>query len=384
MNQFVRYIAFIALAAVMAACGGNDPGPTPDKVSRTVLVYMEANNNLASDALRDIHEMEIAADDGALDGGGRLLVMRSAPQGCSLLEIVKGASPVTLIEYDVNSSDSAVALTPDFMRRVFADMRSLAPADDYGLVLWSHATGWMDEETSIPRAPQLRSFGYHQPTRARMRVTALRNALEGEGFSWIYFDCCHMGSVEALYELRNCATTFVASPTELPAEGMRYDLNVPLFFRKTPDLVGAARTTFENYAADGTFCSISVVDATKLPFLATATRRVMEEASVLPGDYKGKPFMRRQISPICTIYDMADYMKALAPTGPVMQSWQRALADAVVYSAATPTCLGLDLTGYCGLGSNIIFNTETDPKLFGYDTYAWWTDVVSHLAYIDN
>lgn len=365
-----KILIFAAMAAAMTACGSDSPDDRP-KVSRTVLVYMAANNNLASETVYDIHEMEVAADNGALDTGGRLLVLRSTSAGTELMEIVKGAEPVTLLAYDDIAAGESV--DPETMRRVFDDMRSLAPAESYGLVLWSHGTGWMDESGPRLSAPQLRSFGYDAGR--RMSLPELREALEGQGFDWIYFDCCHMGTVEVVYELRDCARIIVASPTELPVEGMRYDKNVPLFFKPVPDLVGAARNTYENYA-DNSFCTMSVVETAKLGMLATASRRVFEEAAGLPDDFSGIPFMRRQVSPICTIYDMADYIRALGASSTALDSWTKAYNDAILYSAATRKCFDLDLTGYSGLGCNVLFRAE-DSKLYNYDRTAWWADVVS-------
>ena len=38
---------------------------------------------------------------------------------------------------DHNSSDPAV------MKMIFEDMKSLAPTNSYGAILWSHATNWV-------------------------------------------------------------------------------------------------------------------------------------------------------------------------------------------------------------------------------------------------
>ena len=371
MKLFLRLMAIMATAFVALSCSDNNGREPVEPISRTVLVYMAADNNLSYDSQRDLHEMAIAVDEGALDRGGHLIVMQATERGQKLLEVVKGKNPVTLVEY----TDTGSVLTPEFMKGVFSDMRSVAPAESYGLVLWSHATGWMDETSVLPW-PSPRSFGLD--VKQRMSLAALHDALSGQGFEWIYFDCCHMGTVEVFYELRDCASVFVASPTELPAEGMRYDINVHHFFNPSgADLVSAAKATYAEHS-ENSFCSMTVVDASRLDYLATATRRVVEESAGLPSDYRGIPFMRRQISPICTIYDMADYITNLSPSAPVLASWRRAYDAAILYSVATPNCLGLDLTAYSGLGSNILFN-EDDADLFGYKRYAWWKDVMSHM-----
>lgn len=366
------------MACGLAACGdkNDEPDPTGNIEPRTVLVYMVANNNLAANALADIHEMEIAADNGALGSHGRLLLFKNAASGNSLVEIVKGAQPIVLKTYPPSTEGEAV--TVEMMREVFADMKNLAPAHDYGLVLWSHGTGWMDDDRA--RSPQLRSFGDDGGGSKgyKMKVTSLREALDGQGFEWIYFDCCHMGTVEVLYELRDCARVFAASPTELPGDGMRYDHNLPVFFAKEVDLAKAAANTFDYYNKYGPYCTMTVVESARLDDLARATRRVMEEAQPLADDYEGIKFMRRQVSPVCTIFDMKDYIAALGASAPVYEAWERAYDNAITYSAATPTVFNLDMTNYSGLGCNIMFN-PIDSALYGYNTYQWYDDVAKHL-----
>ena len=76
-----------------------------------------------------------------------------------------------------------------------------------------------------------------------MNVTTLARVLEDENFSFIYFDCCFMMSVETLYEMRNTAPVIAGSVTELPVDGMPYHLNLSSFFRQgSADLIQAAKT----------------------------------------------------------------------------------------------------------------------------------------------
>ena len=114
---------------------------------------------------------------------------------------------------------------------------------------------------------------------AEMKVTTLAQALEGRSFDFIYFDACLMGSVEVAYELRKLTPWIVGSPTELQVYGMPYHKNVPMFFLREPDLVGAARNTYEYYA-DGTdgmvpAASMVVIDTRALDDLASATRDII-------------------------------------------------------------------------------------------------------------
>ena len=92
--QTFKYILFFFIAAaacIFTGCGsssGDEPDPSPpvQRHTRTVLVYMAANNNLSSYATADINEM-IAGASG-IPAGSRLLVFRHHTDGTQrLIEI---------------------------------------------------------------------------------------------------------------------------------------------------------------------------------------------------------------------------------------------------------------------------------------------------------
>ena len=168
MKKVLKH-SLIALAsasiAALASCGGDNDGPTPGPAEtsrRAVLVYQVANNNLGSSQydIMDIREMLTAARSGDIPSDCRLLVYNDGPVGRGtvsdpvLMEITaQGAD--TLLTYE----RSDLSVTTARMNRVFDDFERIAPADDRGLVLWSHGTGWLQDgiaDTSDRR----RSFGY--------------------------------------------------------------------------------------------------------------------------------------------------------------------------------------------------------------------------------
>ena len=46
-------------------------------------------------------------------------------------------------------------------------------------------------------------------------------------FYSVIFDSCHMATAEVYEELKDCYRFFAASPTEMPAEGLRYEFLNP-------------------------------------------------------------------------------------------------------------------------------------------------------------
>jgi len=150
-----KFCLLLMVLVSLVSCREDDPTPpTPDKASRTVLVYMAANNNLGSnrfDAM-DLAEMKTAAEKGHI-GAGRLLIYH-APynKGPVMLEMTKDGLD-TLKTYD----SSKMSVEAGRMAEVFADVQNFAPAVDYGLILWSHGTGWIHD--GIDSDVRQRSFG---------------------------------------------------------------------------------------------------------------------------------------------------------------------------------------------------------------------------------
>ncbi|MDE5643940.1 MAG: hypothetical protein K2I56_10680 [Muribaculaceae bacterium] len=380
INGFINQIIILSLLICLNACV-DEPAPEPvicpGEVGRTVLVYMVASNNLGIGKFdqADIEEMQKAADAGGV-AGGRLLVYHVPASGDPVLKEVRRGGIDTLAVYD--SSESSVS--SGRMRRVFADTKALAPARDYGLVLWSHASGWLQDgmDDEIEAAPQPKAFGYDKGQ--KMNITALARTLEGEDFSFVYFDCCYMGAVEVAYELRDATEMIVASPSELPSAGMPYDLNVPCFFAAEPDLVQAARNTFDCYDAMGgssRTCTMSVVRTEGMSRLAAAVRDIYLHAEESwPEGYEPQRYMTETR---CYHFDLEYYIEALCDDSGMLEEFRSALSAVVLYEDATDYLWSrLPIESHCGL-STFIFTGESQTAMKNYDTTSWYRDVASAL-----
>lgn len=393
-----KFITFIILLAAMllslAACVNKDepdpgPGPEPaEPAGKTVLVYMVASNNLGSMAYdaQDLAEMEVAARMGALGDNGRLLVYHSPYRGDITLKEVTPQGIDTLKFYSKDTLSVAI----DRMKAVFDDAKAFAPAKDYGLVMWSHATGWLQDGIAEPDYMTY-SFG-SDTSRHKMNITSLSQALSGQGFAFIYFDCCFMGSVETLYELRDAAPVVISSPTEDPVTGMPYQLTLKHLFAQTPDYEAAARTTFEYY--NDTYnrldcpVSMSVVRTEHLPELAEATAQIY--AMARPDSLKGYRPQKLSLAPYY-YFDLGQYVEALAqsalsePTADqgkvadALDRWRQAMDKALTYKACTPWIWGeIEVKDFSGL-STYILNDEESALTKNYNQLQWYADVASRL-----
>lgn len=397
MHRFLLNILLLAgMLFALSACGGSDepapPGPpdppVPQIPHRTVLVYMLADNNLGTINgfdRKDLTEMKNGVQNGALNGG-RLLVYYNRPFTTSgnppqLLEITPEGEKVLKTYSD---DPDLYSVETGRMRQVLADVKSLAPAEDYGMIFWGHATAWMTHPEDMDAVPTPRSYGNDRDK--WMSLSSLGKALEGEHFSFLYFDCCLMGTVEIAYELRGLTPVIAASPTEVEGEGMPYHLNIPEFFATgTPDIIGAATNTYTYLSEKGLHSQMVVVDTSGLDALADASRDIFATLTEYPADLYSVQALSQPFNPLDPVYrttrpvyDMADYMRVIGAGHPdLLAAWQEAFDRCILYKATTARDFtGIAVRTYGGLGSFIIKKAE-ETTYRGYDKTRWWTNVVS-------
>lgn len=392
------------LSSVMTACGdkhSEEPLPEDKEAPRTVLVYMVAKSNLSSYSKNDLAEMRSAALAGDL-GKSRLLVYCTDRDSLPRLWEIKADAPeeycrVKLREY----TDDDLSVTHRRMQQVIDDVKFIAPARKYGIILWGHGTGYVQDGVEKPSVevqstgktalaePEISTQSYGGESSGGrsywMNTTTLAKALEKKGFDWVYFDCCFMAGVEVAYELRNVTDYMVGSATEIPADGMPYHRTLKYLMPENSDLTGAAQETFNYYnEQDGMYrtCTMSVTHVALMDNLAAASRAVFASDNQLPDDYRAQDFQtasdhRRNG---WAYYDFAHYMRALAGTeGRLRENFEAALSDVVVYENETPMLWdSVSLANHNGL-STLIIESDDDPELDkkGYRELSWWTDVVS-------
>lgn len=386
-----RFLIVLFLSGVvMTSCGNDEPdGSNPsESTGRTVLVYMLSSNNGLGDGaptdydMQDIDEMCEAASKGHL-GNGRLIVFHSASNGKQVLKEINSRGTVdTLKIYDNMYLPQSAAR----MSEVIDYVKNVASADDYGLILWGHGSGWIEDGLSEPDmdVQQTYSYGSENYDRYKMNITTLAKVLDGQGFSFIYFDCCYMASVEVMYQLRNVTETIVAYPTEVLAFGMPYDKNIRHFFSYKPDLVAAAQGTYDYYNAFTEsryrMCTVSVINTMGLERLAAATRTIYEHNTIgVPVGYTPQTYTTKSGSYYCYC-DFGGYVKALNPPQNLLAEFESAMSDVVMFELATDEIWGaLQINEHSGLSTFIIRNNSEVVNL-KYDRLDWFRDVAFELT----
>lgn len=388
MKWNLRLFSIIFAALILASCSDAEPEmpDTPDKpdvpsqsVRRTVLVYMVANNNLTGYSYRDLDEMLKAQPS----KDARWLIYHapsSAP--ARLLELCDGDT-ITLKDYETTSS-----VTFSRMTEVLDDMARMAPAQKYGLVLWSHGSGWLVNgiQEDLPDEPYLtKPLSFGRENTESMDISTLRKAIKGRNIDYAYFDACYMSAIEVAYEMRDAVDYIIGSASELPSDGMRYDFNVaPLCDGSEDSLIEAAQNTYNEYNSmfykvDRT-CTMSVIRTSALERLAVATAKIY---ALTPLAHPGAEKTNYSVYGLSVnAYDFGEYVNALALNEALDQAlvdeFNDALDEAVIYKNATEYLWGTRrIYSTSGL-STYIFNDEEEYMSNKYNTTQWAIDVASH------
>lgn len=358
--KFKLITLFIILCLGFTSCSENET-PEP-RTTRTILVYMMANNSLNSFASKNIESMIEGATSKNLNGGN--LIVYYAPDGSppELLRIKEENGVVK--KFHLKDYEKQNSADPDVMRSVIGEVVSQYPADSYGLVLWSHGTAWLPSDYQN----KLKAFG--QDGNNWMEIDDLAKGLPDDLFDFILFDACYMASVECTYELRNKAEYILASPTETMADGWPYEEMMPQLFATDLQLEKVGETFYNHYLNNTyPYATVSLTKTSELDNLKSVAHDILAdktESDIYNLDLKKMQRLEYLYRSPGMLYDFNDYIKQLA-TAEQYDRFISCLDKAVVYKAHTPksyyAAIGnaLPIKSYCGL--TIFVPQESLPKM---------------------
>lgn len=372
--MYIRYILLSLLSLlVFTACEKDEPVVHS---SRTVLVYMAGNNSL-SGFINDNIEKMVKGANGNLNGGNLLVYAAQKGSSPELYQIKQEGNAIQKIT--VRTYEGQNSATTETLKDVLNTVTSNFPADDYGLILWSHATAWIPSDYDN----YLRSFG--QDGTSYIEINDLASALSNYHFSFLAFDACYMSSVEVAYALRNCTDYFIGSPTEILATGFPYHNIIQPMFATQPDVVKIASEFYDYYNSgpeDNRYATISALKTANLDDLAAACQAIFKgktDAELFAISTKELQLMEYLTRNYHALYDMDDYVKQLA-TPDQYTAFRQAMDKAIIYKAATPKSFyaapyqAIAINKFSGL--SIYVPQEALPKLNEwYKSLAWYKAV---------
>ncbi len=381
---------YTLLVIVLAACSNEIPEQQPAKRSgRTVLAYLISNNKAGSldTYLRDnIIDMYTAlgnmkesctllvfyrpyTDDTPL-GKPTLMSFYADGRGNINNQAVLTGQELTfdavcsIAEKKEYTMNSQIATDPAVMKKVFTDMQTVAPSDSYGLILGSHATGWM-------KGNSVQSKAFGDDGGYNIDIPDLVNVLKksfSEKLDFVLFDACMMGNAEVGYELKDVTSHCIASVMETPVYGFPYDQILPYLYTENIDYPAVCHEFMSFNKTNNLWGTCAVMDCSQMENLASAVKAKLSEWKDALSSVSMRNVQQYGVNSYKYFsYDVLDFFRELGRKSGVVEadlneavaSIQSALNQAVI----AKDCLSgidydfeelvIDGTRFCGIGMYI-------------------------------
>lgn len=344
--KFLQGILLACSMLMFIACSSDD-APEPEPAHRTVLVYIGGENSLYDFVSDDLDEMIQGAGD--IPASDNLLVYVddcSNPTRIYRIEMRSGKGVATVVkEYSTDLCSSDPAVLRDVCRWAITNY----PASSYGLVLWSHGSGWLPaQEVRDTRSIIIDNNGNktnieESNSGPQMEIPALKEVLlevfGNKGLDFLLFDACFMQSVEVAYELRNTTQWLVATPAEMPGTGSPYDKLIKSIFASSVDVEGIVNTYYDEYVNDSDYegIIISAVKTSELDAFAQVSAPLVQhyllDNAITEGVFAYLPIA---VNSYPFYHDMKGLMLKNVPENE-LQEWMTQLQKTVPYLKATDT-----------------------------------------------
>ena len=309
---------------------------------RTVLVYLAGKNNLSESLQTNLEQMKAGSKH--IGNNTLLAFVRRDIQGEQpwLARISNGelADSLSLDDMGISTSNMQ-ACNPELMEQVLKYAYSHYPANEYGLVLGGHSTGWLiEQEPGDTRAFGVDNgdgYAYSNNSKRWINVPTMASVLERvPHLKFIFADCCNFMCLETMYELRNVTDYIIGSPAEIPAEGAPYEQIMPALFEK--NTFCSSIIDIYHRAQNGKV-PLSAVKTSAMDQLASATCYALDMVQAKIGngyaDTQGLIHYGYSASSIQfhqeynLFYDAGDFFRSQLSESDYRQ-WKQALDEAVV------------------------------------------------------
>lgn len=344
---------------------------------RTLVVYLGGDNNLSSETTRKISSLA----RGYKSEYGNLIIYQddaSQPKLWQVKDDENGVGKPILLKQleESNSADGTV------FSGVLSEVVKQFPASTYGLIVFSHGSGWLPAGTyATPKTIVV--DGVHE-----MEIADFAKAIPDHLFDYIVFEACYMANIEATYQLRNKAKYILGSAAEMLSPGFEdiYPSHLYKLLKKEPDLRGFAEAYFSYF--DGMqgvnrSATVSVVCTDSLTRLASNARRCLVTARLdtLHTQHL-QQFDRLQDSRGRHLFfDLDSFIKVASPTSAYAE-FNKMLSHCVLYKRSTQYFMlgsggGFVVRTHCGLTTYI---NQPDYTVINekYKETDWWRDVLKN------
>lgn len=363
IKRLLLYISG-ALVLLLSSCDKDSDPKVPENsgVVQSTLLYAVNYNNLSGDLVSNKNQI-IEALKKLPEGKYEYLVYQTIDQkSAGLFRAVSGEN--ANFEQVVTYDRETLSTDPKRLAQVIADSRAFSEVEERDLFFWGHGWSW------TPTANRERTFDLKNPkyyggdnfSSDWMDIDEMALAVPEGVYDLIWFDCCYMGNIETIYQLRKKANYIVAYPTEIWSFGLPYHLVVPNLLSDNRDIVKAAEALYNYY--DGYAVTVSVMDMSKIDELASSCKAIYASTTVRPQDYTLLNYSRHAPK----YYDLRQYARecaSLSGHSELIPALDKAMSNFMVYTAASERDFSnriIPKENYSGVSTHYFINDPTDQS----------------------
>lgn len=361
MKTLPLYLGLIFCLS-LAGCRESTSGSRPSEPTRTILIYLGGDNDLSNQSTAKLD----AIRRGFGDSRQNVLIYHDpsgkAPVLYKLMDVDGEPVAHPLATYSEENSAS-----PEVLNRVLKQVFDSYPAQSGGLLVFSHASGWLPAGAlEDPNEPsKSRSVMNDREAGAEMELADFAAAIPDGAFDFIVFEMCFMTGVEVVYALREKTEYILASSAEILSPGFT-SVYPSSFSHLLNDAVPVSKS-LRNFADDyyqsvlkktgnQRSATLSVLRTAPVDRLATLCAEILRhtdqeiDLSAIqhfdrPGSYGDSPALPR-------FFDLRDLLSALA-TAEQLVRLDAILEEMVVWRVATENFMiqqnGFEIRTHSGL-----------------------------------
>jgi hypothetical protein len=393
MNR-AKLLSLLLTGLLLAAC---DNCHLPcGKYEHNLLIYMAADNSLSDLARGNMAEI---ISGSSIPGDHALLVfIDRKDQGAFLIRPETRNNSMfldTLFSYGVVNSAQA-----DLLKQVIGQARDECPAQSYGLILWSHGTGWLPKglygeipQYGVQRLAAASPFLYdiHDPAYPRtktfaqdgnseMEIPSLAAALEDYHHDYICFDACLMADIQTYYQIRDVCDYIMGSPAEIIDTGFPYDkLSSVMFpYKGLSNLTALCDAYYDKYNAKTGYNrsgTISLVKTEYIAELSLSFKDLIADGGTDPSEIDRSGLQTYDRLSEHVFWDI-EQMAELIGTSVRYDEFKTALSKTVIYKKATETFITIPIEHFSGLAAYLpttaLPRTQSAYSLTSWNQYIGW------------
>lgn len=397
MKFALKHIALLALTAcLLSACDWFTPEQVPTR--RVFILYAAAYSNLSESIKQDISELTEGYLPAKNSGDIVLIYAHHAGPGNNYLTSTESALYRAYKAKDGTTVRDTLSVYPETdisgsaetFHKVLSKAYELYPSPSYGLLLTSHANGWIpvgykEETPSLFKAmsvsepgpkkeyPLTKEIGSEFSDESGIDLRDFADAIPMK-LDYCIFDACLMGCVEVAYELKDKCDKILFSPTEILSNGLIYTTMGPKLFNvQDPDLKAIGEEYFAYYQAQTGYyqsATITLVDCTKLDALAKCCADIISAHREQLATVSHAQVQAYFYNDLHWFFDLRDVMVKAGADSEEMVRLDNALKECIPYKAATDHFFDLKLREVCGLSMYCPLSSWKELNEY-YKTLAW-------------